>query len=404
MNRALIDNIARAVLYEGYVLYPYRPSALKNSQRWTFGILYPPAWTAERAGSDRSHCRVECIVTGAESMRLSVLIKFLQLASAGSGLERQEGVEREVAINTSLAALRNATRRESFAFDGGDMDGRKLAPIEGIIELSAGEVAANVSHLRITLRNTAAFDGEDAKAALVQSLASAHIVIAAAGGEFVSATDPQEEFCSLVSNCVNEGVWPVLIGQSGVRDTMLAAPIILPDYPQIAPESAGDLCDATEIEEILTLRVLTLTDEEKTEIRNSDERARAILERAEALPGEHLMRLHGTIRGLAPAGREPWSAWDSWAGAAPAQTVRIAGTELEPGDRVRLHPQKRSDIFDSALEGKIAIIEAIEEDFERNIHLAVVIEDDPGRDLGEMRQIGHRFFFSLAEVEPLGTA
>jgi hypothetical protein len=154
---------------------------------------------------------------------------------------------------------------------------------------------------------------------------------------------------------------------------MLGSPIILYDYPQVAPESKNDLFDATEIDEILSLRILTLSDQEKEEIRRSDERARRILEDLEANP-EHLLQLHGRIQ---------------------------TGPHPKKGDRVRLWPNKRADIFDTILEGKIAIIEAVEEDFEGKLHFAVVIEDDPGRDFGELRQAGHRFFFSAEEVEPI---
>ena len=85
----------------------------------------------------------------------------------------------------------------------------------------------------------------------------------------------------------------------------------------------------------------------------------------------------------------------------PLETVTVFGVALRPGDRVRLWPQKTADIMDIALKGKVAVVEAIERDFEDQVHLAVVIEDDPGRDLGMMRQPGHRFFFSPEEVEPL---
>ena len=159
---------------------------------------------------------------------------------------------------------------------------------------------------------------------------------------------------------------------------MLGSPIILYDYPQIAPESKGDLFDGTEIDEILMLRILTLTDAEKEEVRRTDERALQILDRLESMPPEHLLELHGKIRSLEPSGASP---------------------PFKKGDRVRLHPRRRADIFDTILEGKIAIIEAVEQDFDNNVHLAVVVEDDPGRDLGEMRYIGHRFFFSSEEVE-----
>ena len=161
--------------------------------------------------------------------------------------------------------------------------------------------------------------------------------------------------------------------------------------------------DATEIDEILILRILTLTDEEKEEMRRSDERARRILERLESSPPEHLLELHGTIRGMQSPQGDAWSAWDTLEGG-PVASASVAGISLKKGDRVRLRPKKRADIFDTLLEDKIAIIEAVEEDFEGNIHFAVVLEDDPGRDLGEMRQAGHRFFFSQEEVEPIEPA
>ena len=193
----------------------------------------------------------------------------------------------------------------------------------------------------------------------------------------------------------------MLVGQSGATNTMLASPVILPDYPQIAPESPGDLFDGTEIDEILTLRILTLTDAEKAEVRESDPRARAILERAESLSADHLMNLHGVIRDMGPAAPERWSAWDNETTLSPRTNVAIGETRVAIGDRVRLRPGKMADIFDSALAGQIAIVTGIEEDFEKNIHIAVVVEDDPGKDLGEMRFIGHRFFFSPSEIETL---
>ena len=81
--------------------------------------------------------------------------------------------------------------------------------------------------------------------------------------------------------------------------------------------------------------------------------------------------------------------------------ILVDGVSLKCGDRVVLRPRGRSDILDLALVGKIAVIEAIEQDYEGQAHVAVVVEDDPGKDFGMMRQPGHRFFFSTAEVEPL---
>lgn len=83
------------------------------------------------------------------------------------------------------------------------------------------------------------------------------------------------------------------------------------------------------------------------------------------------------------------------------ESVRLGDAVVRVGGRVKLHPRRAADILDMALDGKVAIVEAIERDFEDNIHLAVVLEDDPGRDLGMMRQPGHRFFFSANEVEPV---
>jgi hypothetical protein len=367
MDRVLVDRIARSVLYEGYMLYPYRRSALKNARRWTFGTLYPRSWTAGQRGSDRSYFQTEFLFAGPPITCVSIVGRFLA-----------EDVETEVVIDTTIE---EASRR-SFA--------------DGELTFASTPLDGNTHKLTVILSNTSD----------VATLASAHAVISVSEGELISVTDPPPAFAAASSHCVNEGVWPVLIGPPGAHDTILASPIILPDYPEVAPESAGDLCDATEIEEILTLRILTLTDEEKAEVRASGERARRILEQAEMLPAEHLMKLHGVAQALgpvgqapAPSGSEPWSAWDNWANAAVVQTIRVNGAELKPGDRVRLRPAKRADIFDMALEGRAAIITAIEQDFENKVHVVVVIEDDPGRDLGEMRQTAHRFFFSPEEIE-----
>jgi hypothetical protein len=195
----------------------------------------------------------------------------------------------------------------------------------------------------------------------------------------------------------------VLVGSPGDKRTLLSAPIILYDYPQIAPESPGDLFDGTEIDEILTLRILTLTDEEKQAMAGLEERSRALLERTESLAPAELLKLHGVLR-TPPAGAadsvvmSPWNPWEDRPG---LSSVRVAGRELKPGNRVRLHPGGRADIFDLALDGKSARIESIEQDFEDQIQLAVVIDDDPGRDLGQQRLPAHRFFFRLSEVEPL---
>lgn len=388
MSASAVDQIARAVLYEGYILYPYRQSALKNQQRWNFGVLYPPAWAANQTGSDRSYFQMECLAKCSDKATLNLSIRFLQLVGRDSGTgEWQEGLEQKVSFDSiPVGELSFDPRFENFAFPGGTENSnnvvRRKTDLEGQLAISAKKIKGNVFRLTVRVTNTSAAEISDRNEALLYSLASAHCVATLHEGGFVSQIDPSEDLRDPVAGCQNIGVWPVLVGKEGATDTMLGSPIILYDYPQVAPESKGDLFDATEIDEILILRILTLTDEEKEEVRRSDERARRMLERLEASPPEHLLELHGKIRNM-------------------QRVDAVSGSQWNKGDRVRLRPRKRADIFDTLLEGKIAIVEAVEQDFENNVHLAVVIEDDPGRDLGEMRYIGHRFFFSTEEVERL---
>jgi hypothetical protein len=230
------------------------------------------------------------------------------------------------------------------------------------------------------------------------------------GGSFVSLLEPAEDLVGDVKACRQDGVFPVLVGETGDRGCALCSPIILYDYPQIARESPGDFFDGTEMDEMLALRVLTLTDAEKAEMRKGDPHARDLLERTESLPDEHLARLHGAVRGLREITQKQCEAarvdlveqpFDPLAEKPPLSSVRVFGVELHTGDRVRVWPQKRADILDIAMEGRVATIEAIEQDLESNIQFAVVLDDDPGRDLGMLRQPGHRFFFTPEEVEPL---
>jgi hydrogenase maturation protease len=96
--------------------------------------------------------------------------------------------------------------------------------------------------------------------------------------------------------------------------------------------------------------------------------------------------------------------WQLLEETAPVESVAVAGVEVKKGDLVRLRPRKGGDIFDLALAGQVAIVESLEQDYEGKVHLAVVLDDDPGKDLGILRQPGHRFFFSPEECEPLGPA
>ena len=290
-----VEKIANAVLYEGYVLYPYRASAVKNQQRFNFGVLYPAAYCDLQSGSETNEMRTEVLIEGRPSAAVEVKTRFLQMVERDGW---QEGIEWEVIIPAvAIDLLMAAPQVTPFDFDG-------MVYGEGV--LSATSVADGAFRLSLLIRNLV--DVEDAglsrEAALLRSMVSVHSILHCKDGQFVSAFDPPERLVEAAGNCSNQGGWPVLAGEGGRRDLMLASPIILYDYPQVAPESAGDLCDGTEIDEILALRILTMTDEEKAEIRAGDSRAREILERTEALPAEHFQKLHGAIRDLRPASTE----------------------------------------------------------------------------------------------------
>ncbi len=322
MNIELVRRIADAVLYEGYVLYPYRPSSVKNRQRFNFGCLMPRQYSDAERGTERWTARTEVLVEAGPHATVQATVRFLHLVDRHVenvvAPSWQEGIEREVSVSGgTLACLAARPVRHDFAFPvlreseirrGPDSTAavvivRRQSPIDGAVELSATRVADGLFRVTVRIENTTPMrdaSGSRRDDALLLSLASAHSIVSVAGGSFVSLFDPPEAYRDAVAGCEQDGLWPVMAGAEGDRDAMLASPIILYDYPQIAPESAGDLFDGTEIDEILTLRILTLTDAEKDEMRDADDRARQLLERTESMPPEELRRLHGTLRNMRP--------------------------------------------------------------------------------------------------------
>ncbi len=326
MNLARVDQIAKAVLYEGYMLYPYRPSSVKNRQRWNFGVVYPQAYSEAQGGEEAWSMRTECLISGNCGSLLEVAVRFLHLRTRSTHTSSeskndslpegwQEAVEREISVpQFALEELCCETVKHAFNFpyqtqvdSDQNASGEVVATvwhrqeaIEGTVDVSAEKMGEDLFKVTIHVRNVTPTETPAANrdAALMQSLVSTHIILGVKGGEFVSLLEPPTESRELAAQCQNVGAWPVLVGDPGQRDTLLASPIILYDYPQIAPESAGDLFDGTEIDEILSLRIMTLTDEEKSEIRQSDDRAREILDRTESMPVEQFMKLHGAVRGL----------------------------------------------------------------------------------------------------------
>ena len=327
MNHKLVERIVNALLYEGYILYPYRASAVKNRQRWNFGVIYPQDYSLSQGGAEASSMQTECLLLGDQRAKLDVKIRFLHLLARRVGAEPleigaaipdawQEAVEREVdARGIDLSEIVAEPRRMTFAFpamreetpaldSGGQAVGmttRIQQPIEGTVEVAAERAGDGLFKVAVRILNLTPLEDASHKSrdeALMRSLISTHTILGVRRGEFVSLLDPPEAFCEAAAGCRNIGAWPALVGEEGERDCLLASPIILYDYPQVAPESAGDFYDGTEIDELLTLRVMTMTDQEKQEMRLVDRRARQILERTETLSPERLMKLHGAVRSL----------------------------------------------------------------------------------------------------------
>jgi hydrogenase maturation protease len=338
VNRALATQVADAVLYEGYMLYPYRPSAIKNQQRWSFGILYPPQYPEVSAGTERSLMHSEVLLESSGRAHVQIQLRFLHLlarrlskSEAGSfqsvssllvGDHRiecwDEGVARTVSFDaTALAAPQQLAFRfpacsetELLRDPAGQLAGfvsRTHHDISGTVSVSAKELGRGLHKLTVEIANTTPLPRKlrDRDSAMLRSLLSAHTILTARDGSFVSLLDPPAALREAAASCRNDGNFPVLVGTSPDRDMLLCSPIILYDYPQIAPESANDFYDATEMDEMLTLRVLTLTDEEKNEMRLADDHVRNLLERTEQSAREQLSRTHGAIRSLRPEGDKP---------------------------------------------------------------------------------------------------
>ncbi len=366
--------IADAVLYEGYILYPYRPSATKNRFRWQFGVVAPREWS--EVGGDPWEMQTECLVEPAGLPLVDVTIRFLQVRAKDSvSAEWDEGIERSIDCRSvAVEEIVTSARDVPFEFPG-------EAPLTGVVRLAA-ERLGTFFKLRVRIENHTAFPDAataDRSAAMRRALVGCHTLLAAKAGGFVSLIDPPAAARDAARYCANLHTWPVLVGEVGERDTLLSSPIILDDYPAIAPQSQGDFYDSAEIDELLTLRVMTLTDEEKREAAASDERARRIIERCDNMAPEVFERLHGTAR----AGQKP-------GGRAEALTP-------QRGDRVRLAPKRRADAMDFFLAGRNAVVQRVERDFEDRVYIAVTVEDDPAAEI--QGSVGRFFYFYPDELE-----
>jgi hypothetical protein len=427
--------VADAVLYEGYLLYPYRANSRKNQSRWQFGVLGPQG-AADAGIGENDTLSAQVLVQPHGDASVSGVVRFLQLqhrsaeraldngsfdpvdelvAGPRSWLTWDEAVEREVPFGPIVTASLPRTLDISVpagadveAVNGGRLV-RSRRQLRGQLAISA-EPAGDLVRLTFEVRNTAppVADKDDAIAA---SMIGTHLLIEVSDGQFVSLLEPAASAVDAVGKCRQHRCFPVLAGRPGDRNLVLVSPIILYDHPEIAEQSEGALYDSTEIDEILTLRIMTMTDEEKAKARATDPLAAQIIDRCDSMSPEALLNLHGVLRNPHAASGEPalipeipegvdW--WDPLADNAvrpDIDAVLVDGVRVTRGSRVRLRPSRRADAQDLFFSGKVARVTSVHETVDGDQHVGVVLEDDPAADLHDW--YGRYLYFSPDEVEPL---
>jgi hypothetical protein len=426
--------VADAVLYEGYLLYPYRGTSSKNQSRWQFGVLGPPGAADTGLGEDDT-LAAQFVVDGAQAITL--VLRFLQLqhrraerefthgefepvdeliTSAGSWLTWDEAVECELSFGPlalddepwTLPVLADAATDIEF-LDGGRLV-RQRQEVLGVLAVTS---EPDGDLFRVTVRVSNVGDcAHDKNDAIARSMIGTHIIAEVVGGQFVSLLEPPPHATQAVSRCAQHRCFPVLAGPAGTQDILLISPIILYDHPEVAEQSSTALYDCTEIDEILTLRVMTMTDEEKAQARATDPRAARIIDQCDAMPPEAMARLHGVLRdphalgipaGLLPEIPEGVDWWDPLADTAvrpEVDAVLVNGVRVARGSRVRLRPRRNADAQDIFVAGRTALVTSVHEDVEGNKHVGVVVDDDPAADLHNW--YGRYLYFSPDEIEPVG--
>jgi hypothetical protein len=372
------ERLLETLVYEGYALYPYTPGATKNATPTPFGIVYPPAYAVDGPHTfDRA--RMQLVVDpAAPDAPIRAAVVFLEPTGEG-----HKCVERRIELGP--VALDELVRRDvsvEFGFDA----------VGGHARMSATPLDGGLHRIALCAHNsTAVPEALDRATALRSAMLSTHLVVQAPGSRFASPVAPGPGAAPAVADCDHVNIFPVLATHSD--DTVLGAAIVLPDHPQIAPESHGDLFDATEIEEALLLHVLALSDGERAAIAEQDPKVRAMLERAEAAGPEEIARLRGrvTIGEIAPEHRP------GPADVAGEPEVRVAGVTYRRGAKVWLRPLPGRAPQDSVWADRLATIERIYRDYEDGVHIAVTVDDDPGQPL--MRDIGRYLYFKPSEVE-----
>jgi hypothetical protein len=425
--------VADAVLYEGYLLYPYRGTSSKNQSRWQFGVLGTPGAAESGFGEDDA-IAADFLVDDARA--LTLVVRFLQLqhrraeqatgtgdyapvdelrTPAGSWLTWDEAVECEISFGPlafgdepwSLPVTAEAAT-DIEILDGGRLV-RERHEIRGVLTVTS-EPDGKLRRVSVRVANIGA-PARDKGEAIARSMIGTHLIAEVVGGRFISLLEPPLTAADAVSRCGRHRCFPVLAGPPGADDTLLISPIILYDHPEVAEQSDTALYDCTEIDEILTLRVMTMTDEEKAQARATDPRAARIIDECDAMSPEAMARLHGVLRvphalnvpvGLVPEIPEGVDWWDPLADTAvrpEIDAVLVNGVRVARGSRVRLRPRRNADAQDIFVAGKIARVTSVHEDVEGNKHVGVVVDEDPAADLHDW--YGRYLYFSPDEVEPL---
>ncbi|WP_329164380.1 hypothetical protein OG709_01195 [Streptomyces sp. NBC_01267] len=456
MSLDQVRSIADAVLYEGYLLYPYRASSHKNQSRWQFGVLGPPHAAAASFGEEPD-LEMQCLLAPHEGpAQVTVHLRFLQLqvrevqrrdedgshapvkkltVDGVSVMTWDEAVEQEVVL---VAEPLDEPLDEVHEVPGGE-ESEPLTDARGVVVgrivrrrlpltlriLTRSAVDDGYVRLSVSVRNEHPEPAATKDAAIRASLIGAHLLLRAQNAAFVSLLELPAGAAGAAGRCRQRRCWPVLAGAKGATDTVLGAPIILYDYPEVAEQSPGALFDSTEIDEILTLRVMTMTEEEKAEARATDPRAREIIDRCEGMSPADLQQLHGLLREPRPpepaasaalvgpsadvrdaepapfdTAGVPW--WDPAADASVqpgSDAVTIDGVRVAKGSLVRVHPSRRADAQDLFFAGQVARVTAVLADVDGGTHVALVLVDDPASDLHDW--YGRYFYFAPDELTPL---
>lgn len=430
MTRDRVRAVADAVLYEGYLLYPYRGTSNKNQSRWQFGVLGPPGAAGAGLGEDCT-LSAEFLTDGAPA--LTLVVRFLQLqhrfaeratgdggfepvdelnTPAGSWLSWDEAVECERPFGPIPLDGRERTltvaagaSSEIELVDGGRLL-RRRREVRGAVTV-ASTPDGDLRRVTVRVDNTGAAAGDKADA-IARSMIGTHVIAEVAGGQFISLLEPPRSATSAAARCRQHRCFPVLAGPPGTGDMLLISPIILYDHPEVAEQSDTALYDCTEIDEILILRVMTMTDEEKAQARATDPRAARIIEQCDAMSPEAMTRLHGVLRspgattGLVPDIPDGVDWWDPLADTAvrpEVDAVLVDGVRVARGSKVRLRPRRNADAQDIFVAGKTARVTSVHQDVDGNAHVGVVVDEDPAADLHDL--YGRYLYFSPQEVEPL---